>query len=58
MPISWALSTCVLFTLLMQLVNGLQFLNITCLLVSFTGTAAAVVFRTAIVALTCMYASL
>ena len=42
----------------MQLVNGLQFLNITCLLVSFTGTAAAVVFRTAIVALSCMYASL
>ena len=42
----------------MQLVNGAQFLNITFLLVSFTGAAAAAVFGTVIVALTCMYALL
>ena len=42
----------------MQLVNGAQFLKITFLLVLFTGAAAATVFGTAVVALTCMYASL
>ena len=42
----------------MQLINVAQFLNITFLLVLFTGASAAAVFRTVIVALTCMYASL
>ena len=42
----------------MQLVNGAQFLNITFLLVLFTGVAAAAVFGTVVVAVTCMYASL
>ena len=58
MSISWGSSTCVLFILLMQLINGAQFLNISFLLALFTGTSAAAVFGTYIVALTCMYASL
>ena len=37
--ISWASSTCVLFVLLIHLVNGAKFLSITFLLVLF-GTAA------------------
>ena len=41
----------------MQLVNGAQFLNITFVFLLF-GTAAAPVFWTVIVPLTCMYASL
>ena len=41
----------------MQLVDGAQLLNITLLLVLFTGGAAAV-FETVVVALTCMYGSL
>ena len=44
----------VLFILVMQLVNGAQFFNITFLLVLFT----AAVFGTVIVPLTSMYASL
>ena len=42
----------------MQLVNGAQFLNVTCLLVLFAAAAAAVVFGTVIVPLTSMYVSL
>ena len=42
----------------MQLVDGTQLLNITFLLVLFTGGAAAAVFETVVVALTCMYGSL
>ena len=50
-----ALSIWVLFILLMQLVNGAQFLNITFLLVSF---AAAAVLLTVIFPLTSIYVSL
>ena len=39
--ISFALSTCVLFTSLMQLVNGAQFLNATPLSLSSARVAAA-----------------
>ena len=56
--ISSALSTCVLFISVMQLVSGAQFLNITFLLLLFTAVTAAVVFGTVIVPLTSMYASL
>ena len=48
---SLVLSTCVLFILLMQSVNGAQ-------LVLFAASAAAVVSATDIVALTSIYASL
>ena len=47
-----------LFISLMQLVNGAQILNITFLLVSFTGAAAIYVSRTVIGHLTCICASL
>ena len=40
--------------LVMQLVNGTQFLKFTFLLILFTGAAAAAVFGTVIVPLTCM----
>ena len=52
--------TCVLFIPLVEVVNGAQFLNIAFLLVLvlFAGAAAAAVFGTVIVALTCIYASL
>ena len=40
--------------LIMQLVNGTQFLKFTFLLILFTGAAAAAVFGTVIVPLTCM----
>ena len=39
----------------MQIVKGVHFLNITFLLVLFTGIAAAAVVGTVIVVLTCMY---
>ena len=55
--ISWVLSTCVLSVSLMQLVNGAQFSN-TYLLVLFAAASSAAMFRTAIVPLKCMYASL
>ena len=42
--ISLALSTCVLFISLMQLINGTQFLNITFLLVSFASASPAALF--------------
>ena len=48
--------TCVLFTLLIQLVNGAQCLNINFFLVLFIGAAAAALFGT--VDLDCIYASL
>ena len=50
---SLALSTCVLFILLMQSVNGAQFSNITFLFLLF-GVAAVPVFKIVIVPLTCM----
>ena len=53
-----ALSICVLFILLMQLVNGAQFLNITFLLVLLAATPAAAVLSTVIFRLTRIYASL
>ena len=55
---SLALSTCVLFILLIQLVNGAKFLNTTFLLVLFALEPAAAVLLTAIVPLTRTYASL
>ena len=55
---SLALSTCILFILHMQSVNGAQFSNITFLPVLFAAVAAAAVFGTVIVSLTCMYFSL
>ena len=51
-----ALFTRALFILLMQSVNGAQFLNITFLFVSF-GVTAVSLFGIVIVPLTCMYAS-
>ena len=39
----------------MQLINGAQFLNVSFLLILFTGAPAAAVFRTVIVALTCTF---
>ena len=44
-----ALSTCVLFFSLMQLVNGAQFLNITFLLGLFAAATSAAVLLTLIV---------
>ena len=55
---SLALSTCVLLILLMQLVNGAQFLSITFSLVVFASASAAAVLLTAIIDLTRIYASL
>ena len=55
--IYWASSICVLFALLMQLVNGAQFLNITFLLASFAAASAAAIFATVIVPLTTIYAT-
>ena len=55
---SLVLSTCVLFILLMQSVNGAQLLSITFLFVLFAASAAAVVSATDVVALTNIYASL
>ena len=52
------LSIWVLFILLMQLVNGAQFLNITCLLVLFTAAPSAAVLLAYIFPLTSTYASL
>ena len=55
--ISWASSNCVLFILLRKLINGVQLLNITFLLVFFTAAPAHAVFLIVIVVLVCMYAS-
>ena len=56
--ISLALSICVLFIWLIQLINGAQFLNITILLALFASASAAAVFGTVIILLTSIYASL
>ena len=53
---SLALSICVLLILLMQLVNGAQFLNITFLSIIFASAPAAALLLTAIVPLTRIYA--
>ena len=53
-----ALSIWVLFILLMQLVNGAQFLNITFLFVLSAALPAPAVLFTAILPLTSIYASL
>ena len=53
-----ALSISVLFTLHLQLVNGAQLLNITSLLVLFTGAPSAAVLLTVIFPLTSIYVSL
>ena len=53
-----ALSICSLFILLMQLVNGVQLLNITFLLVLFGAAPAAALLLTVIFPLTSIYASL
>ena len=53
-----ALSIRVLFILLMQLVNGAQFLNNTFLLVLFTAAPAPAVLLTHIFPLTSIYAFL
>ena len=60
---SLALSICILFIALMQLVNGVQFLIIIFFLLfasaaAAAAAAAAAVFGTVIVALTSIYASL
>ena len=55
---SWASSTCVLFILLMQLVNGAQSLNIIFLLTSLLSAYWAAMFATVIVPLTSIYSSL
>ena len=52
------LSIWVLFILLMQLVNGVQFLNATFLLVLFAAAPATAVLLTVIFLLTSIYASL
>ena len=54
----FALSISVLFILLMQLVNGAQFLIITFLLVLFAVAPSAAVLLTDIFPLTSIYASL
>ena len=51
------LSISVLFILLMHLVNGVQFLNITFLLVLFAAPPSAAVLLTVIFLLTSIYAS-
>ena len=53
-----ALSMWVLFVFLMQLVNGIQFLNITFLPVLFAEVPAAALLLTVIFPLTSIYASL
>ena len=55
---SLALSTCLLLISIMQLVNGIQFLNITFLLVLFASASAPAMFLTVIVHLTRIYGSL
>ena len=50
-----ALSFCVLFILLKQLVNGAQFLNITFLLVLFAAAPPAAVLLTVIFPLASIY---
>ena len=55
--LSLALSICILFTSLMQGVNGAQFLNNTSLFLLFQAVAVPV-FGTVIVLLKAMYASL
>ena len=57
MSVSLALSICVLFILLIQLVNGAQFLIIIFFLL-FAAAPPAAVFGTVIVALVSIYASL
>ena len=56
--ISSALSTCVLFISLMQLVNEAQFSNITFLFVLFAAAPSASVLLAVIFPLTSIYASL
>ena len=53
-----ALSICSLFILLMKLINGAQFLNITFLLVLFAAAPTAALLLTDIFPLTSIYASL
>ena len=53
-----ALSICVLFFLLMQLVNGTQFLNVTFLFILFAAAPAPALLLIAIFHLTSIYASL
>ena len=54
----FVLSASVLFILLIQLVNGAQFLNITFLLVLFAAAPTAALLLTDIFPLTSIYASL
>ena len=56
--ISLTLSTCVLFISLTQLINGVQFLNITFLSALFASVPSAAIFGTAIFLSTSIYASL
>ena len=56
--ISLTLSTCVLFISLTQLINGVQFLNITFLSELFASVPLAAIFVTAIFLSTSIYASL
>ena len=55
---SLALSACVLLISLMQLVNEVQFLNISVMLVLFASASAAAVLLTVIVLLTRIFAPL
>ena len=55
---SLALSSCALFILLMQSVNGVQFLIITFISPLFEAAPAPTVFATCIILLTSIYASL
>ena len=57
MSMSLALSMCVLFISLMQLLNGAQFLIILFFLL-FAAASCAAVFGTVIISLTSIYASL
>ena len=54
---SFALSTCIFFILLLQSVNGTQYLNFTFLLVLFVAPTTAAVLATAIISLTSIYTS-
>ena len=56
--ISWASSTFVLFISPKQLVNGVQFLNITSLFLWFEAASCVEMFGNVIVILTSLYASL
>ena len=58
MPMYLALSICVLFISVIQLVNGAQFLIIKFFLLFAAAAAAAAVFATVRVALTFIYVSL